>query len=425
MDRADPAKPPSPPKLPRVALLIETYGAGRDMLRGVARYVRESGPWALRHEERMQQFVEGWVPRWLSDWQGNGILGRLETDAIIEAVRQARVPTVHLLGVRPGLPFPEVLPDHTAIGKMAAEHLLERGFRQFGFIGWHHEAWSELRRKAFKKTVTDRGCECAVLQMPNFSQLPESWDSFIVEVTDWIRHQPKPLGLMLCYDHIGPPVTQACREAGVAVPEEVAIVGVDDEEAVCEICDPPLSSVSPNHEGVGYQGAALLDRLMAGGQPPTEPIIVPPRGVIVRQSTSISAIEDPLMSSALSMIREHACNGLQVADIAAHLPVSRSVLQRRFQAILGRSIHSEILRVQLRKAKELLRETDLPIRTVSEKSGFKHPEYMAAVFKSRVGVTPLQYRKRHQSGATAAPNADSAAADDEDGVDVLDRDALE
>jgi LacI family transcriptional regulator len=382
--------------LPHVALLVETHGAGRDMLRGISRYVLESGPWALRHEERTQQFVEGWVPKWLSKWKGNGVLGRIETEAMVNTIRRANVPTVHLLGSGRRLPFPQVLTDNDAVGRVAADHLLERGFRNFGYIGWHHEAWSEQRRKSFTARISERGCGCDTFPMPNFAELPESWDDLIEQVRQWVGERPKPLGLLLCYDHIGPPVTQACREAGVSVPEEVAIVGVDNEEAVCGICDPPLSSVCPNHEEVGYQGAALLDRMMRGAKPPAVPVVIQPRTVVVRQSSSISAVEDPLMTTALRIIRERACNGLQVSDVAKRMPVSRSVLQRRFLQLLGRNIHSEIVRVQLHRAQDLLRETDLSIRLVSEKSGFKHPEYMATVFKSHIGVTPMQYRRRYQ-----------------------------
>jgi LacI family transcriptional regulator len=388
--------------LPRVALFVETHGGGRDMLRGIARYVRESGPWSLHHEERTQQFAEGWEPKWLATWKGNGVLGRIETNSMVEAIRRADLPTVHLLGVGRRLPFPQVLPDNEAIGRMAAEHLLERGFRNFGYVGWQHELWSEQRRKAFKHAVTARGFKCEALQIPNFNTLPELWDQFIDQVAKWIRAQPKPLGLMLCYDHIGPPVTQACRQAGVAVPEEVAIVGVDNEEVVCAICDPPLSSVCPNHEEVGYRGAALLDRMMSGAKVPVKPIIVEPRTLVVRQSSSASAIEDSVMSSALQMIREQACNGLQVADIARRISASRSVLQRRFREVLGRNVHSEILRVQIDRAQDLLRTTELSVRTIAEKAGFKHPEYMATVFRSHVGITPAKYRQRHRPQNVAA-----------------------
>jgi len=380
--------------LPRVALLVETHGAGRDMLRGIARYVRESGPWSLHHEERTQQFVEGWTPKWLESWRGHGVIGRIETESMAEAIRSSGAATVHLSGVARRSSFAQIVTDNDAIGRLAAEHLLKRGFRNFGYVGWQHELWSEQRRKSFQRCVSARGFQCESLQMPNFNTLPELWDQFTEQVVEWIRKQPKPLGLLLCYDHIGPPVTQACRLAGAAVPEEVSIVGVDNEEVVCAICDPPLSSVCPNHEEVGYQGAALLDRMMRGEKAPTKPIVIPPRTLLVRQSSSVSAIDDSLMTSALQMIREQACNGLQVGDIARRLPASRSVLQRRFRDVLGRNVHSEILRVQLDKAQNLLRETDLSVRTIAQKSGFKHPEYMATVFRAHLGVTPNKYRRK-------------------------------
>lgn len=387
----------APPSVPRVGLLVETQvGPGRDILRGVARYVREGGPWALHLEARNQMFVEGWEPKWLDGWQGHGIIARFETSSVVSAVRRAGVPAVDVLGDARERPFPLVHVNDAAIARAAAEHLLERGFTQFGFVARAHEPWSDKRQIAFTEAVAQRGFTCAVLQAGDFEELPEAWDRFINEAAQWIIAQPKPLGLMLCSDRIGPLVTQACRSAGVAVPEEVAIVGVDNDEPLCAICDPPLTSVDPNHEEVGYQAAALLDRMMAGEPWPTEPNLVAPRTVVVRQSSDVSAIDDPIVTYALSMIREHACGGLQVRDVAEHAPVSRSVLQRRFRAVLGRSVHDEIVRVQLRKAQELLRETELPLRTVAEKAGFNHQEYMGAVFKSRLGMTPGQYRKREQ-----------------------------
>ncbi len=387
----------TPPSPPRMALFLETSaGAGRDMLRGIARYVRESGPWALHHEPRMLQFKENWTPDWLNNWQGSGILGRFRSNSIIKAVKKVKVPVVDMLGASESPPFPLVEPDNQAVARLAAEHLIGRGFHQFGYLGPTNVPWSLQRWKAFERTLNERGYTCDALPL-EFENLQESWDEFIEQTARWIRNHAKPFGLMICWDTIGPPVTQACREAGVAVPEEVAIVGVDNDETLCSICDPPLTSVCPNHEQVGYQGAALLDRMMHGEAPPKDRMQLQPRMIVVRQSTDVSAIEDPAISQALRMIREHACNGLQVREVAAHVPISRSVLQRRFQAIVGRSVHDEIIRVQLRKAEELLRETDLSIGSVAEKAGFNHQEYMGAVFKNRTGMTPREYRRRFQS----------------------------
>ena len=390
----------SRPAIPRVALLIKTQiGPGRDMLQGIARYVRESGPWELHLEPRMQQFVEGWEPTWLHTWKGDGIIARFETDSVLQAAKRLGVPAVDLLGSSREHVFPYVHPDDRAIGEMAARHLLERGFKQFGFVGRPGASWSDLRFEAFARTVAERGHQCSFLEVRDFRDLAEQWDAFIDRTARWIANLPKPLGLMVCYDQLGPPVMQACRHVGVAVPEDVAMIGADNDLPFCSICNPPLSTVNPNHEEVGYQAAAMLGRMMAGEAWPTQPLRIAPRGIVIRQSTEVAAIDDPIVSLALSMIREQACNGLRVREVAERVPVSGTVLQRRFRAVMGRSVHEEIVRVQLKKAQDLLRETDLPLKVVAEKTGFKHQEYMGAVFKSRLSVTPGQYRRRYQQPA--------------------------
>jgi len=384
------------PPQPRVGLLIATHlGVGRDTLMGIARYVRENGPWAL-HLEMRTQYAESWVPKWLERWQGDGIIARFENEFLLKTVERAEVPAIDVLGTQRNCKFPRVLVDDTAIGQMAADHLLQRGFRQFAFVARPEEAWSDRRLDAFRNTVGTQGFECQVLPAGDRDQLPETWDAFIDQAARWLERLPKPMGLMLCCDRLGPPIMQACRRASINVPEEVAIIGVDNEEVVCAMCDPPLTSVCPNSERVGYQAAALLERMMAGEPWPTEPILVQPRTVIVRQSSDIAAVEDPVVSTALSLIRERSCNGLQVKDVVDRVPLSHSVLQKRFRAALGRSVHEEIVRVQLAKAQELLKETDMPIRTVAERAGFKHQEYMGAVFRARLNVTPRQFRRRHQ-----------------------------
>ena len=395
--------------VPRVGLLVETQvGPGRDILRGIARYVRESGPWALHLEARPQIFQEGWEPKWMNKWKGQGIIARFDTRSMLAAVKRLDVPAVDVLGDMKDRPFPVVHVDDVAVARMGAEHLLERGFRNFGFVAHRNERWSDNRMAAFSRLVGEHGYKCAVLEADDLQELPEAWDQFIENAAAWIQAQPKPLGLMLSNDTVGPMITQACRQAGIAVPEEVAIVGVDNDEPICAICDPPLTSVDANHEEVGYLAAALLDRMMQGEAPPSEPVLLKPRSVVVRQSSAVSAIEDPIVSLAMSMIREHACNGLQARDVADRSPVSRSVLQRRFRAVLGRSVHEEIVRVQLRKAEELLRDTELALRTVAEKAGFKHQEYMGTVFKSRLNMTPGQYRKRYRSGSNGGAEDTSA-----------------
>jgi LacI family transcriptional regulator len=178
----------------------------------------------------------------------------------------------------------------------------------------------------------------------------------------------------------------------VSVPDEVAVIGVDNDEPLCEVCLPPLSSIEAGHTSVGYQAATLLDSLLQGQALPKKPQLVEPREIIARPSTDVLAVGDPMVAAALRLIREQAHTGLKVDALARQVGASRSVLQRRFRALLKRSVHQEILGTRIKRARDLLVATDLPLLQVAERAGFKHQEYMGAVFRARVGKTPAQVR---------------------------------
>ncbi len=379
---------------PQVALLVETsLGSGRDILRGLARGVREFGPWALYHEPRS---LEESVPHWLRLWKGDGIIARIQNEAIAEAVRATGLPTVDVLGVVAGTGFPLVHVDDEAIARAASEHLLERGFRNFAYFGIGGENWSERRRDALAATLRASDLSLEVYELPRHALAEASWESVENDLAEWIRRLPKPAGVMVCSDQRGPQFLEACRRAGVSVPDEVAVIGVDDDEPLCEVCNPPLSSVNPAHHRVGYEAARLLACLMAGKAAPREPVFTQPAGVTTRLSTEVLAIEDRPLAAALRLIREHCCDGLDVATIARHTGLSRSVLQRRFRATLKRSVHQEILQARLKRAMDLLAASNLPLADVAERTGFKHQEYLGAVFKARTGQTPAEYRKERR-----------------------------
>lgn len=384
---------PSPGR--RVLLLVETsLASGRDILRGIARYVRERGQWVLFHEPRG---LDTRPPRWLAEWKGDGIIARIQSAALAEAVRAIGVPAVDVLGLVPGAGLPLVHVDDRAIARLAAEHLLERGFRHFGFYGLSSENWSLRRRDAFCQYVTGRGGTVSVYERPRLEGDGARWAEREQELLRWLRALPKPAGVMVCSDQLGLGFLEACRQAGVAVPEEIAVVGVDNDDALCEIAYPPLSSVWPAHQRVGYEAAALLDRLMAGEPPPPQPVLVPPLAVVTRRSTDVLAVSDPRLARALQIIRERACQGLGVDEVARAAGLSRSVLQRRFRAVLGRTVHQAILEVRIQRACQLLRETDLPIAQVAEEAGFHHQEYLGAVLKKRTGKTPAQIRREAEN----------------------------
>jgi LacI family transcriptional regulator len=211
--------------------------------------------------------------------------------------------------------------------------------------------------------------------------------------------------LMACNDMRGQQVLDACRASDVTVPDEVAVVGVDNEEVLCDLSDPPLSSVVPNAERIGYEAAALLEQMMAGKKVQAKPIFIEPSGVVTRRSTEVLAIEDRPVAAAARFIREHACEGIDVGDVLRAVSMSRSALDRHFIKIMGRSPKDEILRVRLNRAKQLLAETDFSQATIAEKVGLEHVEYLSRIFKKRIGLTPSEFRARAhvQDRADALP----------------------
>ncbi len=384
---------------PHIALLIETsLASGRDILRGIARYAREHGPWSIYHEPRS---LEESVPRWLRGWDGDGIIARLQNRRIAAAVESSGIPAVDVLGVvrSPGLPLAHV--DNAAVARLAAEHFLGRGFRRFGFCGLEGVNWSDERRDAFVAAVTAAGGECLVYTR---GDARGSWEDEQDHLAAWVRSLPRPSAVMACNDPRGQKVLEACRRSGVRVPEQVAVVGVDNDEPICAIADPPLSSVVPDHERVGYEAAALLDRVRAGEVGAGAAVYIPPVGVVTRQSSDVLALADREVAEAIGFIREHACLGLGVEEVCRKLSLSRSTLQRRFRRLLGHTIHDEMIRVRLQRAQELLAETDMPIAAVAERCGFGHQEYLGAVFRARLDQTPAGYRRwAGRSGRASDP----------------------
>ena len=214
----------------------------------------------------------------------------------------------------------------------------------------------------------------------------------VAEIGRWIATLPKPVGIMACYDSRGQQVLDACRSAGLAVPDEVAVIGVDNDELLCELASPPLSSVVPNAHRAGYVAAARLDRLMAGKKVTPMAELIPPLGVANRHSTDAFALDDRAIVRAVRMIREHACEGINVSDVLKTVPLSRRVLEQRFQKLLGRTPREEILQVRLARVKQLLGETELALYQIAERTGFEHVEYLSVVFKRETGVTPSAWR---------------------------------
>jgi LacI family transcriptional regulator len=376
-----------------VALIVEAVIAPRrQMLRGVAQYIQEHEPWALYLKPAE---VKKALADWLKHWKGDGIIAAIhEPDR--QMLTQRGLPLVDVAGAMTLPNIPLVHANDFSIGRLGAEHLIERAFRHFAFLEYKEMYWSVRRRDGFVAAVRERGFDsCIVFSPPPLSDTggPLSYEQQQAALVDWITKIPKPIGVMTSTDLMGQQFLEACLRAGVSVPEQIAVVGADNDEPICRVSWPALSSVIINDEQRGYQAAAMLDAMMRGERPPAEPIYIEPGGVACRASTDILAIDDHLIAQALKFIRDHACEGIDVADVVRHVPLSRSVLERRFRNLLGKTLNEEIVRLRLNRAIELLSSTPLELKVIADRCGFGSQSYMTAVFRAKLGVTPGSYRK--------------------------------
>ena len=371
---------------PSVLVLVDTSTTwGRGLIRGVLAHARRRGPWRLHVEARGQ--TERHRPP--AGWRGDGIIARVNTPALARSLAARRAAVVNVSGIEVGGPaFPRVTTDLAASARMGAEHFLDRGLRRFGYCGPHQRLYVERHREAFAEAVGAVGSDC-----PTFVRQPRPGDDRSGALVRWLRRLPLPAGV-LAWGLFGMTVLEACERAGLRVPEDIAVLGGAEDELLYETVSPPLSGIAGNPERIGLEAAALLDRLMEGGRPPADPVLVSPTHVVCRQSTDTLAIEDIELVAAIRFIRGHAGDPIRVEDILRAVPMSRRALERRFHNVLGRTPAAEIRRVHVDRARRLLAETDLPIPDVASASGFGSPEYLAVVFKAETGLSPLRYRSR-------------------------------
>lgn len=373
----------------RVALIIESSGSyGRDLLAGIMRYCRTTDDWLVFYEQRD---LSSDLPLWLMDWDGHGIISRATNAELARAVRESGVALVELTDRGDDFGFPRIRSDDAAIGRVGLDHFSDRGFRSFGFCGFEDEAWSSRREQAFVEQASQLG-QCSVYRSRWHGATNTSWESEQRHLIEWLETLPKPVGIMACCDIRGQHLLQACVQAEFNSPEEVAVLGVDNDELLCQLCSPPLSSVIPDADSIGYSAAEKLAELMNGEQSDRDDQQICPIGICTRQSSEIVAIDDPDIAAAITFIRENACNGISVADVLKTVPVSRSTLERQLRKYLRRSPQQEIRNVRMRRACELLKMTDLSIERVAFNCGFTHPEYMHAIFRRELKMTPGEYR---------------------------------
>ncbi len=378
----------------RVILLIESSRAyGRSLLRGIVKYSKLKGGWSFYNEPRGQ---EQSLPRFGS-WEVDGAIVRLNESEKAYRFLEKGVPIIVAREEKEISGVPNIVGDNTAVGKMAGEYLLEKGFRHFGYCGFN-SSWSEARLRSFARTVENAGCRVSAYE-PLRTPRQCSWPNELQRISEWVTCLPKPLAIMACNDDRGRHVIEACKIANVKIPYEAVVLGVDNDDLFCELSDPPLSSIARDTEAAGFEAAAVLDTMMSGVKTDCDRIIVHPTHVVARVSSDILAIEDPEVAKALSFIQYHSRQHTQVDAVAEAVAMSRRNLHRRFIKTLGRTVHEEIRRVRVDLVVQMLLETDMTVSQIAYELGWPGEKHIAREFRAVKGVTPLAFRKIHTRSA--------------------------
>ncbi|HWL10924.1 MAG TPA: XylR family transcriptional regulator [Planctomicrobium sp.] len=380
-----------PPR--HVAVLIETSrGYGRGLLEGVTRYCREVGNWLIDFEPRG---IEG-PPKWLADWKGDGILSRLPDRTMADSLKRLKVPIVHLHHTSAGS-WPMVGADNQSVAELAFRHLKEKGIRHFAYCGLPpgYSQHQDDRGEQFRQRAEASGYECSIFAVHRRTGLEMSdWTGEQKDIIRWLKLLPKPVGIFACFDERAFQVLEACRQAQLRVPEEIAVIGAGNDVLLCNMSTPPMTSIDLNATRIGYEAASLLDRIMEGKKKSNQQRWVPALRVVARGSTDMLAVEDPDVVAALQFMKKHATRGLQIRDLLKHVHLSQAVLERKFKANLGRTPKAEMMRLQIQQAGELLMESTLPVKTIARNCGFNSERYFSDAFRRATGMRPAAFRKQ-------------------------------
>ena len=369
----------------------------RKVVAGIARFTRTHRSWRLYVEDEPLAKIPN-----LRRWQGQGIIADLDDQQVLDAVRGLTFPVVNIGGAIFDESWshdtPYVTTDNEAVAKMAGEHLMNQGFTNFAYCGVRQSPfnpWSRLRGKAFREILRSHGFDCSEFYGRHTNA--RQWEAVQKGICKWLSTLKTPVGLFACNDARARHVQEGCRRVGLRIPGDVAILGVDNDELMCDLANPALSSISLGTDRIGYEAAHLLDDLISGRRiaKARRWQAIEPISVVTRESTNVIAIADPDVAHAVEFIRTNLANGVQVSDVARAADLSRSTLDNRFKQFLGRTVHDEIERVRLERTKELLISTDYTLAEIAKQTGFGTVQYLATVFRQSAGQTPGEFRKTH------------------------------
>ena len=382
-----------------IGILIErqrTYG--RRLCEGIIRFARERTNWTLRIVDFMN------LPQIAHNKDIDGFIARVMDDRAEEQLRATGKPVVDVFFERPRMGFAAADQNALLVGQMAAQHFIEHRFTNFAFCGYNGRSYSDRRRDAFMECLEQNHFPCAVYRTPP-SALKDFNNSVVLQerfgfasdhraLRTWISKLPKPVGVFCSHDMRAYHLAEACRSQGLQIPEDVAILGADDDELVCNFSDPPLSSIDQNAFGIGYAAAKTLESMLQNPDVVPSPVLIDPIRLIERESTRIYTVSPPWLSDALIFIRRNISNNITASDVYAAVGKSHTLVDSAFRRTFGTSVQKTIIRTRLEEAKRLIRDTSLTLTEIAAKTGFSTAQYFCSSFSKTFGTSPSAYRSK-------------------------------
>ncbi len=353
----------------------------RRVAEGVARYGFRNGSWRFYAPHGAPEVS----PAELRGWKGGGVIGMLDDRALSNLWKRG-IPAVNIFGRFEKLPATSVVIDNYAIGKMAAEYFIHKGIRRYAITGRKVLGDATLKYEGYLSTLAKHGFQC--LELKSRQAIEHIGAEFQA------LEGEGPIGVLATEDPVGRRVIEACQDHGLRVPEEVSVLGINNDRFACEMLHPQMSSIELGAERVGWQAAKMLDELMQGGSLPKQPIRILPDRIVERHSTDLIAVGDPVVGDALRFIRENAHRPILVDDVARAAHVARRTLENKFRSLLSASVHDSIRRERMARACRLLKETDMLIEELAESCGYSTRERFNQAFRKETGTTPSRYRKK-------------------------------
>lgn len=379
----------------RLILLTDfTEAFAHNLLRGILEYSKGREPWVVCRMPPSYKQANGipGVLEWAKKWEVDAIIAQFDDTDEVELFRQNGIIALAQDFKSRFSVIPNITSRYKQTGQMAADFFLQKGFRNFAFYGYKDVVWFEERCMGFRDRIVEKGFGDCFFEYQKQS-LENLWYYESEPVANWIKSLPRPVALMACDDTQGNKIMELCRVLGIKIPEEVAVLGVDNDEIICGLSDPPLSSVNLNIVKGGYEAARLIERLLRDKDAISEDVVIQPVTIVNRLSTDIYATDNPVILTALKYIHQNLVNKISVEDIVRQVPLSRRLLEIRFKQVTGQPIYQYISNLRMERFAQLLLANTEPVADLAVQVGLADAKNLARQFKEWKGCTPVEYRK--------------------------------